>query len=350
MARALLLAAAALAVPASASAATVSAENGRIMITAKPGETNTMTFNEGDGSYQITDSASPIEAGANCVKAPDAQRVGCPATGATVLMADLGDGDDSLTVSAGLGSDVEGGAGNDTIVGGFGDDVIRGGAGNDGLDGNTGNDTLKGADGDDFMSGGAGPDSLEGGDGNDNLNGNEDGDTIVAGDGKDTLAGNDGNDRLEAGKGADGLDGGDGDDVLRTGDGEFRGTRETRIRCGAGSDSVTSGPNDPFVSDCERTDGASIRLRKRGRIPLVLVCAQPSDCEGRVTLRDSRRKLVERARFDVGAGATGTVAARLSPAQTRRLFRKKKVRLTATFAIAFPKHSVRATFTLLRRV
>lgn len=339
--------AAALTAPQVAAASTVSAENGRITITAAPGENNKMTFNEGDGSYQITEEGNPIEAGPGCNKAPGAQRVGCPATGTTLLQADLGDGDDSLTVSAGLPSEIEGGPGNDTIVGGFGDDVIRGGDGADGLDGNTGNDSLISGAGDDFLSGGAGDDSVQSGDGNDKVNGNEGNDTLTAGDGNDALTGAEGNDRLEAGKGADSLDAGAGNDVLLTAEGEFTGTRETRIRCGAGDDSLTAGPSDSFVSDCERTDGASLRLAKGGRIPLKLTCA--AACKGSVRIRDAKNTINARATVKIAAGKTGVVAVSLTTAEVKRLFRQKKVRLTASFAFGGGQ-KVRATFTLLRRV
>ena len=329
-----------------AAASTVSAANGRITITAAPGENNKMTFNEGDGSYQITEDGGTIEAGPGCTKAPDAQRVGCPGS-ATLLQADLGDGDDSLTVSAGLASEIEGGAGNDTIVGGFGDDIIRGGDGADGLDGNTGNDSLISGAGDDFLSGGAGDDNVQSGDGKDVLNGNEGNDTLTAGDGNDTVKGGDGNDRLEAGKGADFLDGGAGNDVLQTAEGEFTGTREVRIRCGTGDDTLTAGPSDPFVSDCERTDGASLRLGKGGVIPMKLACA--AKCKGTVRIRDAKNSINAKATVNIAAGKTGVVAVRLTATEVKQLFKQKKVRLTASFVLGGGQ-KVRATFTLLRRV
>jgi Ca2+-binding RTX toxin-like protein len=337
----------ALIAPAGAQAATVGYANGKITIAAGPGESNKMSVNEGDGSYQITESGGSIEAGPGCTKAPDAQRVGCPATGTVVLEAALGDGDDSLIVSAGLPAEIDGGPGNDSITGGFGDDVIRGGDGADRIDGNTGNDTVISAGGDDSLSGGAGDDSLQSGDGDDTLNGDDGNDTLTAGDGDDKLCGGAGNDRLEAGKGADELDGGPGDDVLLTAEGEFTGTRERGIRCGAGRDTLTAGPSDAFAGDCERTDGASLRLAKGGRIPLRLYC--PSACKGTVRISDARNRINARARLAIAAGRTGTVRVRLAPAEIARLFRQKKVRLTARFALGGGQ-TVRGTFTLLRRV
>jgi Ca2+-binding RTX toxin-like protein len=71
---------------------------------------------------------------------------------------------------------IDGGQGNDTLVGdskantfrGFGgNDVLSGGLGNDALDGGAGNDRLDGGEGDDVLIGGGGADVLSGGRGND---------------------------------------------------------------------------------------------------------------------------------------------------------------------------------------
>jgi RTX calcium-binding nonapeptide repeat (4 copies) len=345
-----LVAALALLAPAAASATTVSYANGTITVKAAAGEKNTITVNEGDGSYQITEASAPIEPGPGCDKAPGTSRVGCPATGTVALGVDLGDGDDSLIVSVGIPADILGGAGNDTVTGGFGDDIIRGDDGDDSLSGNAGNDTLEGAGGADNLDGGAGADSVTGNDGNDGLTGGDGDDTLIGADGDDALTAGSGNDRLEAGKGADSLDAGAGSDVLLTAEGEFTGTKEKQIRCGSGNDELTAGPSDPFVSDCERANGASLRLTKRRQIPLVFVCAQTSDCEGTLTIRTSKRKVFARVKFDVAANGRGAIRPRLTRAQVKALFRAKKLRLTATFGITFPKSSAVATFTLLRRV
>jgi len=157
------------------------------------------------------------------------------------------------TASANIG----GGAGNDTLIGGSGRDVIYGEAGDDlikggdniniyydygygdQLDGGDGNDSLYGEAGGDRLTGGKGNDLLDGGDGNDYLWGEVGNDTLVGGanedvlyggDGNDNLSGNDGNDNLQGGAGDDVLDGGDGDDVLY-GQGGFDG-----IAGGAGTD------------------------------------------------------------------------------------------------------------------
>src|SRR5206468_907644 len=86
---------------------------------------------------------------------------------------------------------VDVGGNNDTnysLDGGLGNDTILGSYGETNLDGEyiTGNDTLIGGVGDDSLSGGAGNDVLIGGPGNDTVSG----DTLIynLGDGRDTAA------------------------------------------------------------------------------------------------------------------------------------------------------------------
>jgi protocatechuate 3,4-dioxygenase beta subunit len=73
-------------------------------------------------------------------------------------------GDDSIMVSKfSVGSIVDGGAGNDTIVGGFGNDVLLGGTGNDSLFGHGGAKIMIGGTGSDQLQGGTGRNILIGG-------------------------------------------------------------------------------------------------------------------------------------------------------------------------------------------
>ena len=320
----------------------MSFENGRITFSAAAGESNIVGIGVADGIATIHDVAGGPQPGAGCQAQSDGN-VRCPAPEGSILQADLGDGDDTLTMSGTLPMQVDGGPGNDIISGGPADEVLRGGAGDDKLLGGGGNDTLIAAAGNDTLTGDAGDDTLQAGDGNDSLDGGGGNDTLTAGAGDDTLAGGDGNDRLEAGKGVDALDAGGGNDVLLSAEGEFTGTREKSIACGAGDDRLTTGPADPFVSDCEQTDGASLRLRKGGRIPLALSCV--SACNGSVRIA----KIKSTAPVRIGAGKTGTIQVRLSARQIAKLFRKKKVRLTGEFTLGGAQR-VRATFTLLRRV
>jgi Ca2+-binding RTX toxin-like protein len=74
-------------------------------------------------------------------------------------------GDDSISIDAAITREtfLFGEAGNDTISGGGGADVIVGGTGNDKISGNSGRDILIGGDGTDSLSGGNDDDILNAG-------------------------------------------------------------------------------------------------------------------------------------------------------------------------------------------
>ncbi len=124
-----------------------------------------------------------------------------------------GAGNDSMNL--GGGNDIAyGGADNDTILAGAGDDYAAGDAGNDQIFGGDGNDTATGGTGNDLLDGGLGNDSLSGDEGNDTLSGGDGNDSLWGGTGNDLLYGGAGNDVLSGGDGADYLNGGAGDDIL----------------------------------------------------------------------------------------------------------------------------------------
>lgn len=120
------------------------------------------------------------------------------------LIVDGGAGDDTITTGAG-DDIVYGGDGNDVVKTGAGSDYIEGGNGNDSIDGGAGNDVIYGGDGNDTLVGGAGNDYVEGGNGNDLLRG---------GAGNDMLSGGNGDDRIESGAGADRVYTGEGKDTV----------------------------------------------------------------------------------------------------------------------------------------
>ncbi|MEI2677291.1 MAG: calcium-binding protein [Burkholderiaceae bacterium] len=156
-------------------------------------------------------------------------------------------------------------AGNDSIDGGFGEDLIWGEGGQDSLAGGSGNDQIFGdgsasdlrpeLHGVDVIDGGAGNDTILGGGGNDILQGGEDNDwlagenqlaaeetTTLTGD--DVLLGGAGADTLLGGAGADQLDGGAGNDLMLGGDGP-----DTYVfAVGAGNDVIVNRDSDALGS------------------------------------------------------------------------------------------------------
>ena len=198
---------------------------------------NVTAFLLGDGLLKITGSNDSErvritqEAGQICVyddvsanTRADGGLVGKFVTGRVrTLQIDCLGGDDQVQVEnsvIGLRVTANGGAGNDTLVGGWntinwlyggaGNDTLIGGRLDDVLRGEAGMDVLKGSDGNDTLFGGTEDDALAGGPGNDVLYGEA---------GNDTLEGNDGDDKLYGGAGNDYHYGGAGKDFLADNEG-----------------------------------------------------------------------------------------------------------------------------------
>jgi hypothetical protein len=115
----------------------------------------------------------------------------------TVILGDLGGGDDSFDgtglidvrigdFAGGVRRPLSGGTGNDRIIGSGGPDVLDGAVGVDALIGGAGEDILTGAAGRDRLSGGASPDVLYGGRGRDKLNAGAAKDGCSGGGGRDS--------------------------------------------------------------------------------------------------------------------------------------------------------------------
>ena len=193
------------------------------------------------------------------------QATGDDADFAEIEAINTGSGDDTIDASAdNAGIDVETNAGDDTVIGGGGNDQISTGADEDTIDGGLGDDTISAGDGDDLirLTGDFGDDSITGGEGGetngDTLDGGAltedinvlfDGDesgnftgqttgsdatfaeieTINTGSGDDmvdasadsvgvTISTNAGDDTVLGGLGDDSISGGDGDDELQIND------------------------------------------------------------------------------------------------------------------------------------
>lgn len=163
-----------------------------------------------------------------------------------------GDGNDRIDLSAiDIPAYVSAGGGDDTVIGGSGNDSLTGGAGRNRLIGGGGDDRLNGSGGRDFMYGEGGNDRLYGNGGNDYLDGGGNVDRLYGGDGDDVLIGGSSNDKFYAGNGNDTLTGGSGRDLMNgdAGNDVFyaRDNLIDIINGGAGTDSAV------FDSDDERS-------------------------------------------------------------------------------------------------
>ena len=132
------------------------------------------------------------------------------------------------------GKVINGTAGNDSLVGTNGNDLIIALEGNDRIAGLNGDDCIVGGPGTDQISGDNGNDAIDAGEGNDHVAGGNGNEVITGGSGNDTMDGANGIDQITGGPGNDIMTGGNGNDSLQ-GDG---GT-DTAVG-GAGSDTCSA--------------------------------------------------------------------------------------------------------------
>jgi Ca2+-binding RTX toxin-like protein len=165
---------------ATASAATFHMDGDTLVFTAAPGALNNWPHFDGgigdDGLVlRVSESLDRLEEGAGCVPLdpPYNSEMSCPMPAR--LRVELGDGEDRITLAAGLPPipvEVLGQGGNDGLS--ANDDVdnrvvLDGGEGDDGLDGYKFSDVLRGGPGNDKLYGRGGDDELRGGEGDDEL-------------------------------------------------------------------------------------------------------------------------------------------------------------------------------------
>lgn len=127
------------------------------------------------------------------------------------IVADGADGNDSISIDEGVAANVN-------LQGGIGNDVLKAeGTGTATLNGGDGDDTLIGGIGTHTLNGGNGADDLTAGRGNAIIHGNAGNDTIVGGIGTNQLFGDANDDYITGGTGANVIFGGDGNDHLIAG-------------------------------------------------------------------------------------------------------------------------------------
>src|SRR6266699_4444681 len=202
---------------------------------------------------------------------------GTPTVASTALIQVFGQGgNDAITLDESNGAlpaaQLFGGAGNDVLTGGSGNDQLFGGAGDDTLVGKGGNDLLFGGAGDDVLTGGDGDDQVFGEGGNDRMiwNPGDDSDLFEGGDGNDTAEVNGGNGAETFTITANGarvrfdrvspapffldigttenlvVNANGGDDVITAGNG-LASLIKLTIDGGAGNDTITGGDGDDLL-------------------------------------------------------------------------------------------------------
>lgn len=248
------------------------------------------------GAWVIS-SSQPIFPGDGCQpQSSNPSATVCPDSGSVPLIVVTGgNGNDTIVVDPSVPASakvrINGNAGDDTLVGGNGDDVLEAGEnynspdfGHDRLEGNGGSDVLYADPGGDELLGGSGNDLLvnsvvtcqghkfDGGSGEDTVSyarskdnlrlelggagappgcGNPDqilgdNESLEGSDGPDTLVGDNGDNSLMGHLGADTFIGRGGNDFIEAVDGQ----RDKRIDCGAGNDEAAVDGKDPQAISC----------------------------------------------------------------------------------------------------
>lgn len=181
--RAIIIAIAALAVPAPAFAGsfTVSADGATLRVTGD-GDDSVLAISEAAGKVRLNGNGTPIDASAvpSCtVTGGVSTEWDCPGPPTfTTLVVKMGDGNDVVcpagcTAPAGLALDLDGGPNSDTTP-----------PRHEEITGSPGPDRIYGGDSYDTLAGGAGADDIEGGPENDTIDGGPDDDVIRARDGR----------------------------------------------------------------------------------------------------------------------------------------------------------------------
>lgn len=251
---------------------------------------NTVTVAKGDGVYTVAEWESALVAvGPGCTK-PQANVVTCSDSGVSAAAFFTGDGNDILASSPSLNIplNIDGGGGDDTLVGADGDDAIDGGTGADNIDGANGNDRLTGGSGtdSDVLNGNSGVDAVdysdrsvgvtatldESGIGTGGQPGESDDlksvENVMGGTGDDVFTGSSNQNRFDGGPGNDQLAGGDGIDTLNgdAGDDSISAAdnQSDAVDCGIGSNDTAQADGRDSIANCENVTVPESELIKLG--------------------------------------------------------------------------------------
>jgi RTX calcium-binding nonapeptide repeat (4 copies) len=202
-------------------------------------EPSNVTIDHVAGVLRLDENASrmTVPPGSPCTASEDGYRVECPDTGIERIEVRLGLLGSDVRIRADLPSKIDGGPGDDLIVGGPAEDAIDGGPGQDILAGDLGPDVLSGGPGQDLVT----YDDRIAADGT--LLPRRSGVRVQIGR-PDWSGTGDERDTIE--RDVEQVQGGAGSDRLSLRDGQA-----TSVACGAGRDTVTADPRDVLDIDCE---------------------------------------------------------------------------------------------------
>jgi hypothetical protein len=324
-----LIAAAALVVPAQASAASVGVGSGALRISSGS-EASNITVTGLAGSLVVADPARGVLPIYPCLASGWPIKAVCPAAAVTSITASLGDGDDRLdTSSLALPVTANGGNGNDRIATGTAADTIDGAAGAD-----------------IFLARDATADSIVCGTGADS--GQVDAGDVLSADCESAVQ------RPAVGApadpgGSDPAAGDTGDDTATPDDSRAGDDADDP---GDDTDDDTSGDTPELeVAPVEITTPGSIALSARGDITLAVGCtADSGSCRGTIELVESGGTLkartvvagkrmaaapvvLGRARFTIPAGHKKNVRLRLDRRGRQRIIKKKKGKTKARIVV-----------------
>ncbi|QEG01889.1 Bifunctional hemolysin/adenylate cyclase precursor [Stieleria maiorica] len=216
----------------------------------RAGFRQTVNTTDGNETFSVENTGTPGVV--RVTFGPFVQVYGQPGKTITKVVADGGQGDDTIVAADdfNIAVDFYGGAGNDFLVGGMLNDAINGGSGRD---------TLVGGLGADQMDGGGDPDEVRGGEGADTLYGGTGWDSLYGGSGNDRIDGDSGNDLLVGGTGTDVLQGGSGSDLLYghldpASPGTSDDSAPDSLHGGTGNDFLDGGFGNDFLSGDEGHD------------------------------------------------------------------------------------------------
>jgi hypothetical protein len=371
---------------ASASSAFVDAGHGVLTYTAANGEHNNLAVSLAGSTYVLADSGATISPGVGCTSV-DAHQVSCSGTIGWVG-AGLGDLDDTATIASAIGTWIDGGSGNDLLLGGSNADWLFGSAGDDTVDGGLGSDLLSGGNGSDRVDyssrTGTVTVTLDGikGDGeageNDFITASVE--NATGGSGNDTFTGNAGANSLRGGAGADTLDGGPGPDTLQGGDGAdvFKAADGAldQLDCGAGVDSVAADAIDVLTADCNEAGApsapatgarldlpASLTIGHDGFVRVRVSCPASATraCEGWIILKllrtraskpaisssvSASRRSGGRSAYAIKPGKSKVVKVHISRNGRRRVLAQRKVKCSVSSVDKSGKVTAGKTVTL----